>query len=293
MDIAGLQAFIAVAEHRSFSAAAESLHLTQPAVSKRIAALEDMVRVRLFDRVGRRVLLTEAGAQLYPRARRIMSEVEDGRRALSNLSGTVGGVLSLATSHHIGLHRMPPILREFRVLYPHVRLDLRFMSSEDAYNAVVDGQVELAVVTLSPAPSAQIESVPLWNDELVVTARGDEDGRQPDLQEIASRPAILPGPETFTRQIIDSTLAAEGISPRVELSTNYLETIKMMVTVGLGWSVLPASMLDAELTRIPFRGNPVYRPLGLVRHPARTPSNAGRAMRELLVRAGAVGTQRD
>ncbi len=113
MDTQSLQAFLAVADCGSFSRAAEQLHLTQPAVSKRIAVLENQTRARLFDRIGRRVSLTEAGRVLLPRARQILVMVDDSRRALGNLDGDVGGELILATSHHIGLHRLPPILGDY------------------------------------------------------------------------------------------------------------------------------------------------------------------------------------
>src|SRR5690625_1031991 len=108
LDTQSLQAFLAVAESDSFSRAAEQLHLTQPAVSKRIATLETQIGARLFDRIGRRVTLTEAGQILLPRARQILIMVDDSRRALTNLEGQIAGSLTLATSHHVGLHRLPP-----------------------------------------------------------------------------------------------------------------------------------------------------------------------------------------
>ena len=108
MDIPSLRGFLAVAEHGSFSAAAEELHLTQPAVSKRVAQLELGLGQRLFDRVGHRVLLTRAGEVLLPRARCILQEISDTRRVLANLRGLVDGSLSIVTSHHIGLRRLPP-----------------------------------------------------------------------------------------------------------------------------------------------------------------------------------------
>jgi len=114
MDMANLSAFIAIAETGSFSGAGERLHLTQPAISKRIAGLEQQLDVRLFDRLGREVTLTEAGRALLPRAYQILNVLDDTRRALTNLTGEVSGRLTLATSHHIGLHRLPP--REFPLL---------------------------------------------------------------------------------------------------------------------------------------------------------------------------------
>ena len=132
MEFASLRAFVQVAREGSFSNAAQGLYLTQPAVSKRVAALEQELSVRLFDRVGRQVLLTEAGRQLLPRAEQILQEMADIRRGLSNLSGEISGRLVMGTSHHIGLHRLPSVLRNFSDAYPKAELDIRFMESEKA-----------------------------------------------------------------------------------------------------------------------------------------------------------------
>ena len=112
MDTQSLQAFLAVADSGSFSRAAEQLHLTQPAVSKRIAVLEGQTDARLFDRIGRRVSLTEAGRVLLPRAREILVMVDDSRRALGNLEGSVApgaitqsGQTPATTSACIGCRR--------------------------------------------------------------------------------------------------------------------------------------------------------------------------------------------
>ena len=113
MDNPALKAFVMVAEHRSFSMAAEKLFITQPAISKRIAGLEQELNCQLFDRIGRNVVLTEAGIALLPRANNILRQVEETRRAMTNLSGEVSGALSMGTSHHVGLHRLPIVLRQF------------------------------------------------------------------------------------------------------------------------------------------------------------------------------------
>jgi len=136
VDTANLSAFLAVADSGSFSRAAEQLHITQPAVSKRIALLEQQLDARLFDRIGRHVTLTEAGRALKPRAELVLQTLTDTRRALGKLSGQVRGRLSMATSHHIGLHRLPPVLRRFTKAYPGVALDIDFLDSEVAYDQV-------------------------------------------------------------------------------------------------------------------------------------------------------------
>ena len=166
MDLATLNAFIAVAELGSFSEAAERLHLTQPAVSKRIASLEQQLNVRLFDRLGREVSLTEAGRALLPRAYQILNVLDDTRRALTNLNGEISGRLTLATSHHIGLHRLPPLLRAFTRAYPRVALDIQFLDSEVAYEEVLHGRAELAVITLAPETREPVHAVKVWGDPL-------------------------------------------------------------------------------------------------------------------------------
>ena len=172
MDWASLAAFVAVAEHGGFSAAAGQLHLTQPAVSKRIAALEQSLQARLFDRLGRQVVLTEAGRALLPRARQMLAEAEAARRALQDLGQDIGGRLSLATSHHVGLHRLPALLRHFTALHPRAALDIRFMDSEQAYAQVLQGQVDLAVTTLGPS-EPPLRATPVWNDPLLFAVAPD------------------------------------------------------------------------------------------------------------------------
>ncbi len=285
MDIAGLRAFIIIAEGGSFSLAAEHLHLTQPAVSKRIAALEAELNVRLFDRLNRTVRLTEAGVLLLPRARRILAEIDDSRRALRNLAGTVTGPLIVATSHHIGLHRLPPVLRTFATRYPQVQLDMRFMDSELAGAAVLRGEVELAVMTLPPQIEPPLAAMALWRDPLAAVASRSHPLAEcptPTAAQLTCHPAILPGPETFTRLVIEEGLARLRVEPPVAFSTNYLETIKMMVAVGLGWSVLPRTMLDGELVELAIAGLDMERTLGVVRHTGQTLSNAARAMMDIM-----------
>lgn len=286
MDTASLTAFLEVARAESFSAAAEALHLTQPAVSKRISGLEDMLGVSLFDRVGRRITLTEAGRTLLPRARLLLLELEDMKRAVANLTGPVTGVLKIGTSHHIGLHRLPPALRGFARAYPQVRLDLRFIDSEEAYEAVLSGDLELGIVTLPPEADDRLVAREVWDDPLAFVAGVDHPlARQPrvELADLTRHAAILPSSSTFTRQIASGLFQDAGLELQVSMTTNYLETIRMMAAIGLGWSVLPASMADHELRILDIRGVSLRRSLGVVYHPRRTLSRAAAAMLDLLL----------
>ena len=219
MDIAALQTFVAVAETGSFSQAAERLFLTQPAISKRVAGLEDELRARLFDRVGRLVALTEAGAALLPRARRILAEVEDSQRVISNLSGQVGGRLGLGTSHHIGLHRLPPVLRRFMEDYPAVSLDLRFLDSETALREVEHGDLDMALVTLPENPSPVLEIVPLWPDPLLFVA-----GPEHPLTKRSIQPADLQIIDAAGLAVLEKSLADPNAGV-VVLALNHLERL--------------------------------------------------------------------
>ena len=284
MDWASLAAFVAVAEHGGFSAAAGQLHLTQPAVSKRIAALEQSLQARLFDRLGRQVVLTEAGRALLPRARQMLAEAEAARRALQDLGQDIGGRLSLATSHHVGLHRLPALLRHFTALHPRAALDIRFMDSEQAWNEVLHGQCELALTTLGPA-EAPLVATPVWDDPLRFVAAPDHPlarMRRVTLADLAAHPAVLPDANTFTHRIVAEAFAQRGLTLQLRMTTNYMETIRMMVTVGLAWSALPQTLVDAQVQVLPVAGVQLSRQLGYVVHGGRTLSRAAQAFIGLL-----------
>ncbi|MDH4133385.1 MAG: LysR family transcriptional regulator [Gammaproteobacteria bacterium] len=281
MEIAALQAFLAVAETGSFSRAAERVFLTQPAVSKRIAALESQLGARLFDRIGKRIQLTPAGTALFERARRVLRELDDVKRSITDLSGTISGELRLATSHHIGLHRLPEPLRHFHTTYPQVRLDLRFMDSEQACNEVARGEIEIAIVTLPPKLEAPLKGEIVWEDPLdIVVASHHPLAEQHDTQikDLMDYPAILPGPGTYTREIILKALGSWREKIEVGMATNYLEVLKMLASIGLGWSALPRTMIDESLSVVQIKKMEIKRHLGIVTHSSRTLSNAAQAL---------------
>jgi len=283
LDVQQLRAFLSVAEHHSFSHAASELAITQPAISKRIAGLEEQLNRRLFDRLGRQVRLTEAGELLRPQAEDILQRFDEVRQSLSVEPDRVSGVLRLTTSHHIGLHRLAPVLRTFRARHDGVQLDIRFEDSEIGYQRVRQGTGELAVVTLDPEGQTDLDSECLWHDPLwFITGAEVNPTRkktQPKtLQQLSRLPAILPGPGTYTGKLVNELFARAGLRPLIAMQTNYLETIRMLVAAGYGWSALPQTMLADDLQVI--GGSALKAPvrqLGLVTHPRHTPSAAANA----------------
>ena len=200
MQLVELRTFLAVAEKKSFSAAAQRLHITQPAISKRIQSLENHLGANLFDRIGKRVYLTEAGNLLIERAEAMLRLAKDTEKEIFNLNDTISGRLNLATSHHIGLHRLAPVLKEFSKRYPDVQLDIQFEDSEVAYQMVRSGQVELAVVTLNPDRTdldADLIATAVWHDPLVFVSSVAKSNAA-SMRMLADQPCILPGLATYT-----------------------------------------------------------------------------------------------
>jgi DNA-binding transcriptional LysR family regulator len=295
MDIPSIETFLVVARKQSFSQAAEALFLTQPAISKRIASLESELNYQLFDRIKKQVILTEAGRLFLPHAEHIMQQLKDGKNALAEIDTEISGELVMATSHHIGLHHLPPILERFVHQFPKVDLHLNFMESEMAYHAVSEANIELAVITLPNKASEHIATVKLWSDPLsfainrehplvkeLDSCSGTLYLPQSRLHLLSEYPAILPESGTYTREILDNFLNQAGIVLQEKLSNNYLETIKMMVSVGLGWSFLPDTLIDQSMSRIKVAGFQAERSLGIVTHQSRTLSRASLKMIELL-----------
>lgn len=289
MDTQALQAFLAVARQQSFSLAAEQLFLTQSAVSKRIAQLERQINTPLFDRHNRTLSLTEAGLLLAPKAQQILDLIGDTELELQSLNQQVAGKLQLATSHHIGLHRLPPILREFTNAYPKAQLDLSFMGSERAYQAVRQRHVELALSTLDAEHLSDTDPllniVPLWTDEMVCVCSVNHALAQYQsltLEILSQAPAILPEPNTITFKLIERIFQQADLTLYAPMPTNYLETIKMMVSVGMGWSLLPRTLLDDNLHELNWPAAQLTRPLGVIYLRTRTLSNAAKAFLTLM-----------
>ena len=285
MDITSLSAFIAVARFQSFSKASEALYLSQSAVSKRVAALEDELDTQLFNRVSRQISLTEAGRQLLPKADELVQQAEELQRYASTLSDDISGSLSIAIAHHIGLHRLPPILRRFNQQYPQVSLDIRFEDSDQAFHAVEQGDIEFALITLPTKAPDQLEREVVWQDELsIVVGREHDlaDNKRIEFQHLADYPAVLTSSDTETYKIIRREFDKTDSDLQVQMQTNNLETLKMLSAAGLGWSLLPTTMIDAQLVQL-HSNVTLSRELGLLRHRRRSLSNAALAFKDLLV----------
>ena len=276
MNLAAFEAFVKVMETGSISLAADQLFITQPAVTKRIHSLEEYFGVKLFESAGRGVQATHAAHSLLPKVKNWLNELGDIHHTLSHEQKQVQGKLNIGTSHHIGLHHLPHHLKEYVQQYPNVKLDVRFVDSEQAHEQVLAGDLELAFLTLPPQGDDRLSYVTIWNDPLVFVAAPFHPLAQAEnlqLEDLIQYPSLLPAVQTYTSQITLAEFEKQGLKPKITMSNNPLESIRMLVSIGLGWSVLPKTLVNQDLKQldIPLEMN---RQLGMVWHPGRTQSKA-------------------
>lgn len=286
MNTTNLATFVAVMQTGNISSAAEKLYITQPAVSKRIKNLEDEFGTALFDTVGRSIIPTAAAYDLLPFVRRWLDDYEACKASLQHAKEVASGRLVIGTSHHIGLHHLAHVLKRFIQTYPAVQLEVRFVDSEEAHKAVLEGEISLAFLTLPPTFDRRLNYHTLWSDPLYFvtgTLSPLAQKSKVSLLQLAHYPAILPAANTFTSQITLAEFAKHNLRPYATMSTNPLESIRMLVSVGLGWSVLPETLINQDLIKIDMAENiELQRHLGLVTNPNLTRSASMQALLSML-----------
>jgi len=283
MNADSLLAFVTTVNERSFSKAALKLHLTQPAVTKRIQNLENQTQVKLFERLQKEIVLTEAGQVLLPHALSVLHEIDNAKHALLNFENKVSGQLRIIASHHIGLHRLPLILKKFNHLYPDVELALNFLDSESAYSLLKDNQADIAFITIPAEIKKDFECHLKWDDPMSFVC-----GKSHRLcslttilpADLSEHNAILPSQSTLTYRVVESIFKENQLKLQASIPTNYLETMKMMASVGMGWTVLPDTMIDDDLYIMPIKHKQVTRTLGAVSYRRKSLSNAALAFME-------------
>jgi DNA-binding transcriptional LysR family regulator len=284
MNLAAFEAFVKVMETGSISLAADQLFITQPAVTKRIHSLEDYFGVKLFESAGRGVQATHAAHSLLPKVKSWLNELGDIHHTLSHEQDQVQGKLKIGTSHHIGLHHLPLHLKEYVQKFPNVTLDVHFVDSEQAHEQVLAGDLELAFLTLPPQGDDRLNYITIWDDALVFVAAPFHPLAQKQnlkLEDLIQYPSLLPAAQTYTSQITLAEFENQGLKPKITMSNNPLESIRMLVSIGLGWSVLPKTLVNGDLKQLDIKLE-MNRQLGMVWHPGRTQSRAVQALIELM-----------
>lgn len=284
-----LRVFEQVARHRSMSRAAEALHLTQPAVSMQVKQLETLVGLPLLEQVGRRLYLTEAGAELAEHARRIGIQVAEAESALNQLRGLERGQLRLAVVSTVN-YVVPRLLASFSEKHPGVHISLQVANREAVLAALADNRTDLAITGQPPDDSDVVAQHFMDNPLVVIAPPAHPLARQRHipLARLAEEVLLVREAGSGTRAAMERFFIERGIEVRTgsELGTN--EAIKQAVQAGLGLGVISAQTIELELETgrlavLPVEGFPILRRWYIVHRTQKRLSAAAQAFRAHLL----------
>jgi DNA-binding transcriptional LysR family regulator len=247
-----LQTFLAVADARSYSAAAEQLHMSQPAVSQHIHALEEQLDgVRLFRRVGKQMVPTHAGEELLGTARELVSLASRAEATIRSLKGQLGGRVMLGCTPSSGERLLAPLLAAFRTRFPSVTLDVQVAPQPLLLAALGDGRIEIALVE-EPQRRRGWESQLLGNEPLILLApKGHAllQQDQPLPTTLRDYPLLLPRAGGALRRIIEDGLRRRGLPPTdllVALESDSMTLLMQGVRAAMGLAFVPRSRLPGS-----------------------------------------------
>ncbi len=248
LNLHRLRVFHAVARRESYSRAAEDLHISQPAVSRHVLDLEEELGFKLFHRLGRRIILTEAGRLMADYAQRIFVLADEARRALEELQGLERGRLKLGASSTPGNYLVPRTLAAFQARYPRLEVSLDIMASHDVVDRILRQDLDLGFV--GATFDAELHVQPYVEDDVVLVLRPGHPlalVRAIPREALEKETFILRDAGSGTRTVTESQLKARGITIRRMLELRSVEAIKQAVAAGLGISFISHYAVTLEV----------------------------------------------
>ena len=238
--ISWLQPAVRERARGSFSAAADLLGLSQPAVSLQIRQLEQFLQARLIERTGRGIKATAAGLALLTHGERIEQAVDEAIRAVAAFSHDVSGTITLGMGATACIHLLPPLLQQLRQDHPLLRVGVTTGNTLEIVRAIEENRLDLGLVTL-PAAGSALSIAPVMDEEFVFIAAGEEQGEFGMLtaEHLQDKPFIAFSAGSSTRTVIDAWFQASGVEVQPVMQSGSIEAIKRMVRVGLGYSIIP------------------------------------------------------
>lgn len=277
-----LESFVEVANALNFRAAAEILHVSQPALSRTIKVIEDLIGARLFDRDTRRVEITPAGKELLPIARRILENFNSSFSELSQFLSGRSGHVTVAALPSIGVALLPKAIAAFRQDYPQVEFSLIESPREGLRAIVEEGRADMAI-SVRPSPHERLRYQHLLNDPFVLLCpRNDPLAAMSSVSwsVFCSRPFIASGAPSSIRPITDAAFLQKGLQVVPALEYPSIAAAGALVAAGLGLTALPRLALhligNGDLASIPLQRPVMSRSIGIV-------TRAGRSMSPLCV----------
>ncbi len=268
-----LRIFKAVADHHSFSRAAEGLHLSQPAVSHQIKSLADAVQLPLFEEIARRIQLTAAGRLLYEHAARILTDFGSAGLAVDEMHGLRRGALRLSGDTTVGIYVLPDLLGAFKQAHPELEMRLDVGNQQHVYDRLLANEADFAVVGRSwPRPAIPLTVRPFLPNELIAVASPQHPltgTRRISMKRLAAEPFIIRESGSGTRETAEQALRRSGgpVYVVMELSSN--GAIKRAVARGLGITIISRYAVALELklgllVELPVAGFPLRRQWHLI-----------------------------
>lgn len=279
-----LRTFCRVVELGGFSAAAERLGISQPAVSLQVRQLEKRLGVRLIERVGKRAMPTDTGKRLLTHARLIETAVADALDAVTAQGDGALGRVRIGTGATASIYLLPPILRDLRRRFPSLEIAVTSQNTVDVLKALEANAVDIGLVTL-PAPGRAFAVTPLLDDDFVAiaSAEGEPLPKTVTPAMLAARSLILYETAGNTRRLADAWFARAGVHPTPVMDLGNVEAIKELVAAGLGVAVLPGTAMRRRGERLPITVHTLSprltRKLALV---MRRDKVLGRGLREVI-----------
>jgi DNA-binding transcriptional LysR family regulator len=249
MDLNQLRVFYHVAKFKSFSLAAQGLFVTRPAVSISIKKLEEQYGLRLFERAGKKIELTNAGAILFGYAEEVFNLIKEADIRIKDLTGTSSGTLKISSGLTIGTYHLPPLINAFRKEYPDVEIQVEVKNKKGVIDDILLLQTDLGFLGNVP-DNDNIVAIPLWKEELVVIAPIPHSfGPEPFIQpsQLGGQPFIFREKGSGAREYIESRLKHHRVSIKTVMEIGSDEAIMQAVKVGLGISIVPERVVQKEV----------------------------------------------
>ena len=261
IDSRQLNAFVSIARTGSFTQTARELHLSQPAISHSIQSLENEIRCRLLDRVGKTVTLTQAGEQFLTHAKKILEEMDAARAGLTQLGKWGHGRLRLGTSATACQYILPSVLREFKESFPGCIIQIEPCDAPTAVELLRSKKIDLALA-LEPVPRTNLDFRPLFTDELqflVSSIHPWARAGQVQHDEIKKQHFIFYNRTSYLSEMIQQYFRREKIVLSTSIELGNMEAIKELVKLGLGVSILAPWIARKELSEGSLRALPLGR----------------------------------
>ncbi len=251
MDLSQLRVFYHVAKFKSFAAAADALFVTPPAVSIKIKQLEGHYDLKLFERSGRKVELTDPGEALLGYAERVFNLVKEADDHMDDLKGGMTGNLKISTGLTVGTYHLAPLINVFSKQFPGVDIHMKVKNKKGVIDDILMLNDDLGFIGNVPVNPSLVVT-PLWKEELVViTSKSRSFGQKPSIlpAELSHQPLIVREKGSGTREYIEERLRRQGIATKTVMEIGSDEAIKRAVAVGLGMSIVPIGVVEKEVKR--------------------------------------------